>query len=140
MRLLIAFQAGLVDGVQHGSAQQSNAVQALHQQQADQLAAAAHLIMVHRDDILVSRAANGNKGDAAFLQHGDQRITLQRAGQNHAINLAVDQQTLHRACFLLAHHRHQHIIIIAGGNIVHGADGFAQKWCGKVAELAREHQ
>ena len=34
---------------------------------------------------------DGNKGDAAFLQHGDQRITLQRAGQNHAINLAVDQ-------------------------------------------------
>lgn len=70
MRLLIAFQAGLVDGVQHGSAQQSNAMQALHQQQADQLAAAAHLIMVHRDDILVSRAANGNKGDAAFCSMG----------------------------------------------------------------------
>ena len=48
-------------------------------------------VSLGRDDILVSRAANGNKGDAAFLQHGDQRITLQRAGQNHAINLAVDQ-------------------------------------------------
>ena len=140
VRLAEALEAGLVDGVQHRAAQQGDAVQALHQQQVGQLTAAADLVMVDIEHRGVDRAADGDKGQLALLQQRDQGVTLQRAGQDDAVDLVVDQQALHGLGLLLAHHGQQHIVIVAGHHIADGGDGFAQKRTLKVRKLARKHQ
>ena len=115
-------------------------MQALHQQQVGQLTAAADLVMVNIEHRGVDRAADGDKGQFALLQQRDQGVTLQRAGQDDAVDLVVDQQTLHGLGLLLAHHGQQHIVIVAGHHIADGGDGFAQKLTFKVRKLARKHQ
>ena len=104
------------------------------------LTAAAHLVVVDVKHRGVGRAADGDKGQFALLQQRDQGVTLQRAGQDDAIDLVVDQQALHGLGLLLTHHGQQHIVIVAGHHIADGGDSFAQELTLEVRKLARKHQ
>ena len=96
--------------------------------------------MIHRHHGRILGAADGYKGQLAAFQQRDQRVAFQRAGQNQAVDLAVVQKALHRACLVLAYQGQQHIVIAILRRLIDRTHRLAQKRHLKIRELLGDHQ